>query len=59
MECPNCQYEEIERSKRRGFVEKRIYSLFGFYPWRCVGCGWRFFIRARYKSSERSTQPEA
>jgi hypothetical protein len=54
MECPKCHYEGIERSKRRGFFEKKVKSLFGFYPWRCAGCNSRFFLRARYKFISRS-----
>ena len=53
MRCPICQHDEIERSKRRGFIERGIYSLFGYYPWRCGGCGERFFIKVRYKKKIR------
>jgi len=56
MECPKCNYEGIERSKRRGFAEKWIYSFFGYYPWRCAGCNSRFFIRVRYKFIKKPAQ---
>ena len=59
MLCPKCQYEGIERSKRKSFLERNIYSLFGYYPWRCQGCYHRFFIRVRYKFIKKSDRQEA
>jgi hypothetical protein len=56
MKCPRCQYYGVERSKRRGFLEKRIMSLFGYYPWRCAGCSNRFFLRIRYKPLKSTAQ---
>jgi DNA-directed RNA polymerase subunit RPC12/RpoP len=53
MVCPKCRYDAIERSKRKGFLEKKIFSLFGYYPWRCEGCSTRFFLRVRYKLVKR------
>jgi len=53
MQCPKCKHDEIERSKRRGFLERGIYTIFGYFPWRCDGCGKRFFLRVRYKRKIR------
>jgi len=36
--CPTCPLGEMRRLNRRGFWERRVLSLFGYYPWECVLC---------------------
>jgi len=33
--------------KRVGFLQNRVYSIFGFYPWKCPECKTRYLLRAR------------
>jgi hypothetical protein len=47
MRCPLCNHDGITRSPRRGFLETKIYSLFGYFPWNCRGCNERFLLRLR------------
>ena len=34
-------------SSARAFFSRKIYPLFGFYPWRCKKCGLRLMLRKR------------
>ena len=42
--CAECGCKHVRRSPRRGLIE-RLRSLFGFYPYRCLGCSSRSFLR--------------
>src|ERR1035438_6084371 len=44
MVCPKCGCQHVRRSPRRGPIE-HLRSLFGFYPYRCLGCSSRSFLR--------------
>jgi hypothetical protein len=35
----------VDRSRRRGFLEMQVISLFGIYPQRCLDCQKRFWTR--------------
>ena len=47
MQCRNCDCKQIHRMKRVGFLQTRIFPLFGFYPWKCPECKTRYLLRAR------------
>jgi hypothetical protein len=47
--CPRCFYARVNRIERKGFMEKHIYPLFGFYPWYCRECRTNILIRKRYR----------
>jgi len=47
MECPECSRGEFRRTTRKGFLEKSIYSLFGYYPWKCPVCRFRTLLKSR------------
>ena len=36
--CQKCGSDRVYRVERKGFMQKMIYPLFGYYPWRCKGC---------------------
>ncbi|HEY3628107.1 MAG TPA: hypothetical protein VGL00_17595, partial [Terracidiphilus sp.] len=36
--CPKCKRSAMRRVGRHGFLEKKIFPLFGFYPWECGSC---------------------
>jgi hypothetical protein len=39
MLCPKCEDDhKLRRIQRKGFLQTRIYPLFGYYPWKCSEC---------------------
>ena len=46
MHCKDCG-NSLRRLSRRGFLQKRIYSLFGYYPWECSNCGKVQLLKSR------------
>ena len=38
MQCPGCGENRLFRIQRKGFLQRRIYALFGYYPWKCRRC---------------------
>jgi hypothetical protein len=56
--CPLCGCQHVRRSPRRGLIE-RLRSLFGFYPYRCLGCSSRSFLRtsSNVARPKRTTGP--
>jgi hypothetical protein len=53
--CPACGCDRVYRIERRGFVRKRIYTLFGLYPWECRECGREVLLKKRNR--HRTRQP--
>jgi hypothetical protein len=51
--CDDCGSDEVYRLVRKGSFERKIYALFGFYPWRCKGCGLRLMMRKRSMAKEQ------
>lgn len=49
VECPGCGSHHPHRLERRGFLQKKILPLFGYYPWLCGVCKNSFLIRKRYR----------
>ena len=37
MHCKKCG-SSLRRVSRNGFWQKKVYTLFGFYPWECPIC---------------------
>ena len=58
VKCSRCG-QELRRLAREGFLQRRIYSLFGYYPWECSRCRSRVFVKKQYPRKKRSTVPEA
>lgn len=44
--CPSCQLL-CRRARRRGWRDY-LWSLIGWYPWRCQQCSVRYYLRCRY-----------
>jgi len=42
--CPKCGSKRVQKSHRRHIL-KRIWNLFGYYPYRCQECLSRFYLR--------------
>lgn len=43
----------MRRRARIGFLQNRIFPLFGYYPWECLVCRKTRMLRMRGKSSFR------
>jgi transposase-like protein len=54
--CPKCGSDRPRRVERKGFFEKRIYPLFGYYPWRCPSCRAAFYLRKRYRRKSKKKE---
>jgi transposase-like protein len=47
VECPRCAGNHLKRKRRESFFERRVFSLFGYYPWKCSMCGGSFLLKKR------------
>ncbi len=60
VKCPYCSEIRAARCKRRGFLQTRIFSFFGYYPWDCRACGVRYYSHDRGEPQRHSkTNPVA
>ena len=57
-ECPRCGGHSLKRKPRTGILQRRIFSLFGYYPWKCSRCGGSFLLRMR-GSKRRRNNPQS
>lgn len=53
--CPDCQSDEIRRSKTRGSVESLL-AILRIRPYRCEECDYRFF-RWSIRGKPKATKP--
>ncbi|SPE26300.1 hypothetical protein SBA5_540058 [Candidatus Sulfotelmatomonas gaucii] len=53
--CRFCGSDRVFRIYREGFLQRRIYSFFGFYPWRCRTCKANVMLHKR-RDEERTRQ---
>jgi hypothetical protein len=56
MHCRYCPCNKIQRMRREGFLQNKVYPLFGFYPWRCPECKTRYLLRSR---GAKHTRPQS
>jgi hypothetical protein len=47
IRCMKCSGGKLARIERRGFLEKKIFRLLGYYPWRCRVCKRHFLLKKR------------
>lgn len=59
VQCPTCGDEHPHRLERKGFLEQKVFPLFGFYPWLCGSCRTSFLMRKRYRRKVRSQENAA
>lgn len=45
--CPACGGDRMYRVERKGILQKRVFPIFGFYPWQCKECGAETQLRKR------------
>jgi hypothetical protein len=50
--CRFCGSDKVNRLYREGFLQTRIYPLFGFYPWRCKVCAGNMMLHKRMKAKQ-------
>lgn len=46
-QCPRCGSDCLKRMPREGFLQNRVYPIFGYYPWKCTKCLGKFVLRRR------------
>jgi len=54
MQCPTCGIDYMRRLQRKSFLERRVYSLFGYFPWECPLCREPHFIKERHQKRQIS-----
>jgi hypothetical protein len=55
MNCRECG-NSLRRLARRGFLQVRIFPLFGYYPWECPVCRKTIMVKKQYVLKRRSIQ---
>jgi ssDNA-binding Zn-finger/Zn-ribbon topoisomerase 1 len=55
VSCPECGADRLRRVERKGFMQERVYPLFGYFPWYCRECRQYSLLRkrSRRKSSRK------
>jgi len=56
--CPECGSEQLRRLARQGLLQRKVYPLFGLFPWECPICRQTRLFRVRGKrihSTDRSS----
>jgi DNA-directed RNA polymerase subunit RPC12/RpoP len=56
LKCIRCG-NDMRRLARQGFLERNIYSYFGYYPWECPMCRERVFFKSKH-GHKRGNIPE-
>ena len=54
--CRKCGSDKVYRLHRIGYLEEKIYPIFGFYPWRCTACGDHVMRHKRRKLKMKDKQ---
>lgn len=54
--CPRCGHNRPRRVDRKGFMQKHIYPVFGFFPWYCKECHHYFLLRRRNRRKSSDQQ---
>jgi DNA-directed RNA polymerase subunit RPC12/RpoP len=57
-QCPRCGSDYLKRMRRRGFLQVRVYPVFGYYPWKCTTCLGSVMLKKR-NVSRRHQHTEA
>jgi uncharacterized Zn finger protein len=54
IRCKHCGNGRVFRIFREGYLQEKIYPIFGYYPWECKTCGKVMMLRLRRKSKSSS-----
>jgi hypothetical protein len=55
MHCKNCG-APLRRLARKGFLQLKVYPVFGLYPWECPLCRKELMVKKQYVRKRRSVQ---
>lgn len=58
LACPSCGNRHLQRLARRGFLEKKVYPIFGYYPWECPACRVTRYFKKRGQRMQRKKRIE-
>jgi hypothetical protein len=47
LRCPKCHNFSMRRIGRSGFLQEKIFPMFGYYPWECTKCKLEKLLRHR------------
>jgi hypothetical protein len=54
MVCRNCGARDVlRRHHRRGFFQRRIFPIFGLFPWECMLCRKVKLYRQKLKRNQQ------
>ena len=51
MYCTRCGHS-LQRMQRRGFLQKRVYPRFGYYPWHCPYCREPMILKKQHENKK-------
>jgi DNA-directed RNA polymerase subunit RPC12/RpoP len=54
LSCQTCGINYLRRLHRRGFLQRTVYSLFGYFPWECPICRDPILLKVRNRRRSRS-----
>lgn len=57
--CPTCKAAAAMRVSRSGFLQQKVLSHFGIYPWKCGACGSGFLARRRGQRTRPASENES
>lgn len=57
LRCPNCRREQLARIARHGFLRRKLFPVFGFYPWECAICRRQFMLWKRGGAYRKAARP--
>jgi hypothetical protein len=49
----------LRRLKREGFMQQKVYPIFGYYPWECPVCRKPSMVKMRYMRKRRTVQEQS
>jgi hypothetical protein len=54
--CPSCGSSKICKSRRWGFVERKLFKVVFVRPFRCLICDDRFYVWSLFTNPQASRQ---
>lgn len=54
--CKHCGSHRIYRVIREGYLQEKIFPMFGYYPWKCKNCKSRSLLKLRKFSRSKSKE---
>ena len=54
LRCSQCGGSHLRRLPRKGFMQEKIYALFGYFPWECAHCRRTTMHRLRSRRAKQT-----